>query len=319
MQQIEWTQKRLEELIANGAEESVYLDFKAAPALSPDKKKDICKDVSAFANSDGGVLIYGIEERENKAFSFSFVDGNAVTKEWLDQVIKDGIQRRIDGIRIHPVRIDSDMGKTVYVVEVLVSPLAPHITTKDNKFYKRFNFHSVAMEEYEVRNTYNRKQDIKLEVGEVRVGRNTSDKSTLKARSFIYTVTINLSNVGRVLAKDYRLKVYLPNTASMSAFDNTLVNSTDDILGNSVANLQTPTIFPGEELSVLHFELGLSYEVHHKSVPLHCFIYTETGTTDVVVEIADKIAPIQEKAFEELKKTQKQNSEMMKAIITQLR
>lgn len=46
-------------LIDNEAEESVHLDFKAAGALSKDDKKkaEIAKDVSAFANSDGGIIV----------------------------------------------------------------------------------------------------------------------------------------------------------------------------------------------------------------------------------------------------------------------
>src|SRR5687768_5788012 len=106
MEESEWTQQRLDALIRNGAEESMYLEFKAAGALANDKKSEICKDVSAFANSDGGVIIYGIEERDHKANAFSFVDGAVITKEWLEQVTNDGIQKRIDKLKIYPVRFD---------------------------------------------------------------------------------------------------------------------------------------------------------------------------------------------------------------------
>ena len=65
-------------LIDNGVEESIHLDFKAAGALAKDdkKKNEIAKDVSAFANSDGGIIIYGISESGHKADSYSFVDGD---------------------------------------------------------------------------------------------------------------------------------------------------------------------------------------------------------------------------------------------------
>ena len=35
------------------------------------KKAEIAKDVSAFANSDGGIILYGIEEQEHKAHALS--------------------------------------------------------------------------------------------------------------------------------------------------------------------------------------------------------------------------------------------------------
>ena len=58
------TKTDLDSLILNHIEENIHLDYKAADALSKsdNKKKEISKDVSAFANSDGGVIIYGIRE-----------------------------------------------------------------------------------------------------------------------------------------------------------------------------------------------------------------------------------------------------------------
>ena len=46
-------------LIESAAEESIHLDFKASGSLANqnESKKEIAKDVSAFANSDGGIII----------------------------------------------------------------------------------------------------------------------------------------------------------------------------------------------------------------------------------------------------------------------
>lgn len=313
----EWSQRRLQDLINNHAEESVYLDFKAADSLTDGKKKDIRKDVSAFANSDGGVIIYGISEVDQRADSFSFVDGSKVTKEWLEQVINDGIQRRIDGIRIHPVRFDDDLKKTVFVVEIPVSPFVPHMTN-ENRFYRRFNFMSVPMEEYEVRNSYHRKQEVKLELGEVSVTRVIGDKAMVKEGSFAYKVEINLANIGKIPAMNYRLKAYFSDSLSILTFDVADVSNTTDLLGGSMANLVSPTIFPGEELKVLSFEFGLSYETKHPTIPLHFYIYTETGYYDIVFDIADKVTLIQEEGLIALNKSQKEHVEAMRALINYL-
>ena len=52
----------LEDLINNEVEENLHLDYKSAGSLSKEDKKkaEITKDVSAFANSDGGIIVYGI-------------------------------------------------------------------------------------------------------------------------------------------------------------------------------------------------------------------------------------------------------------------
>ncbi len=82
-------------LIENEVEESIYLDFKDAKALdkSDNKKKDISKDVSSFANSDGGIIVYGIAEENHKASSVSFINGNEYTKEWLEQIINSSYSK----------------------------------------------------------------------------------------------------------------------------------------------------------------------------------------------------------------------------------
>src|SRR5579863_9323858 len=99
-----FTEDDLNALIKNHAEESLYLEFKSNGSLqtSDPKKNEIAKDVSAFANSDGGILIYGINEVNHMADSFSFIDGQQFTKEWLENVIQSRISRRLPNIVIHP-------------------------------------------------------------------------------------------------------------------------------------------------------------------------------------------------------------------------
>lgn len=135
-------------LIKNQAEESVFLEFKAADALkhSTESKKEIAKDVSSFANSEGGVIVYGILEEDHVAKELSYIDGAKFTKESLEQIISDGIQRRISGIRIFPVRFEGDIKKSVYVVQIPQSDDSPH-ATNDGRFYKRSNFKASRMEE----------------------------------------------------------------------------------------------------------------------------------------------------------------------------
>ena len=56
-------------LIANQVEENIHLDYKGGDSLqkTDGKKKELSKDVSAFANSDGGTIIYGIKEFDDVA------------------------------------------------------------------------------------------------------------------------------------------------------------------------------------------------------------------------------------------------------------
>ena len=60
-----WTEGDIQDLIDNQVRENIKLDYKASASLAKKNdncKKELSKDVSAFANSDGGVLIYGVVE-----------------------------------------------------------------------------------------------------------------------------------------------------------------------------------------------------------------------------------------------------------------
>ena len=154
-----WNENDLLSLIKEGEQESLTMDYKQCDALgkTDGKKREISKDVSSFANSAGGTIVYGVVENGHvpTALDVGF-DPNDISKEWLEQVVNSSIHRKIDGVRINQVRLDnSKPGKVAYVVYVPQSTRAPH-QAADKKFYKRYNFESVPMEEYEVRDVMRR-------------------------------------------------------------------------------------------------------------------------------------------------------------------
>src|ERR1700744_966733 len=111
----------LRRLIANGVEESAELEYKAAAALLREDKKitEATKDVSAFANSNGGILIYGIrEDQSNKHLPGNIdpVDRKTITKEWLEQILNARVRPRIHGLKIHVATIADD--QVVYILEI---------------------------------------------------------------------------------------------------------------------------------------------------------------------------------------------------------
>ena len=158
----EWNENDLLEMITTGTKESIELDFKQSAALQNVREKtdvryEISKDVSALANSAGGSLIYGMCENGHIATKLDAgSDPTVVTKEWLQQVINTTIHRKIDSLRVNQIDLKTQSPERVaYVVYVPQSMRAPY-QALDKKFYKRYEFESVAMEEYEVRDLYRR-------------------------------------------------------------------------------------------------------------------------------------------------------------------
>lgn len=185
-------------LLENKVEESLNIEYKAAMALGKDspKKIEISKDISAFANSDGGIIIYGVrEDNEQKHFPKELdpIKRKDFPKEWLEQVINDKIRPRIDSLKIHPITISDE--DVVYVVEIEKSNTAHQ--ADDKRYYKRFNFQSVPMYDYEVRDILNRQKHPKLDL-------------FFGFENQFKTLTVYVNNIGSVFANYVNVKIRLP-------------------------------------------------------------------------------------------------------------
>ena len=157
-----WTEAKLQNFITSEIEESLTLEYKAAEALDrvEAKKKEITKDVSAMANSAGGIIVYGISEfgeleKRHLPERITPVDRRKFPREWVEQIIQ-AIRPRIDGIVIHSVNLSSGENDTAYVIEIPQSNTAHQ--ANDHRYYKRFNFQAVPMEDYEIRDVMFREQ-----------------------------------------------------------------------------------------------------------------------------------------------------------------
>jgi len=165
----DWDEDDLLELVRTGTQESIELDFKDSASLqrTDPKKRELSKDVSAFANSAGGTLVYGVSEEKYTHVAKAVDTGSdpkEITKEWVEQVINSTIHQRIDGVRVRQILLTkTSPGRVAYVVYVPPSTRTPHQAI-DKKFYKRFEFESVPMEEYEVRDLYRRRDTPDLRI-----------------------------------------------------------------------------------------------------------------------------------------------------------
>ena len=149
----------IELLVRNQIQESIHLDYKASPALDPKKHGEIAKDVSAFANSDGGLLIYGVEEDKVSHLPLQIDAGidRKWNREWVEQIIASNISPRIEGVEITQFPLPT--GQHVLCIRVPKSFRGPH-QAPDHRYYKRFNFCSFPMEHYEVDDVRARAQTI---------------------------------------------------------------------------------------------------------------------------------------------------------------
>jgi hypothetical protein len=215
----EWREEDLRALVDNGVPESLTLDYKQCGALAKrDQKKanDVSVDVSALANSQGGTVVYGIAEgpphypRELEA-GFDLADNMG---EWLEQVINSNIRPRSEGVRINEVRLSS--GKAAFAVFVPQGRTAHQAA--DRRYYKRYNFQCLPMEDYEVRDVMRRGDapDLRVELA-----LETREVDLVYAEGHQYCGPIELKvlvrNVGERPAEYSVVVVYVPRDIEIEA------------------------------------------------------------------------------------------------------
>jgi hypothetical protein len=210
----DWDEADLQQLIHQKVDESLELEYKSSDALgtTDGKKNEISKDVSAFANSTGGNIVYGIRESNGRPprvpQNLDGIDPSAFPKEWLEQVINSRIHPRIDGVRINPVSLSgSSAGKTAYVVSIPQSTTAHQAS--DHRYYKRFNFESVPMEHYEIMDVLNRVMHPKVIAVFSAEGRTPPEGYDARRRAIVH-LDIRLRNVGNRLAERVAVQFWVP-------------------------------------------------------------------------------------------------------------
>jgi hypothetical protein len=150
----------VEALHSGNVKESLTLEYKASPAIDKtddNKKIEMARDVSGFANAAGGQIVYGMTEEDHAPAGLDEgVDGKAYPEIWFEQVLQQHITPPISGLRIRHVPLKKPM--VVVVIDVPASTGDPH-QVSDGRYYRRHNFNRLIMEHYEVRDAMRRSVD----------------------------------------------------------------------------------------------------------------------------------------------------------------
>lgn len=215
-------------LIDGGVEESTTLEYKRNFAKqNPHWKEELAKDVSAMANSNGGTIIYGIKEKENKKGSpegssipidICPIPATEMKKDQLTQLLATIIQPKIEDIEILYLNMGEEGG--IFVLNIPQSYTA-HQDKLNYLYYKRRNAVVDKMEDYEIRDVMNRSKTpiVKLSFELHKKTIEIIHKGSLmgikrlpekKSISDSYTLNVSLINEGQILAHYINFFLYLP-------------------------------------------------------------------------------------------------------------
>ena len=128
----------VEAFISEKHPENIRLEYKSGFSSS-DVNQQIAKEVSAFANQQGGVLIYGITEelgKTRKPDVIVGIDKSLSPRQKIQSVCLDHIYPPIVP-EIQECELKTDASKVVVVVRVDISDEAPHTINQKTGFYIR--------------------------------------------------------------------------------------------------------------------------------------------------------------------------------------
>jgi hypothetical protein len=189
-------------------------------------RENLSKALSAFANSGGGRLIFGLKDPKTKTSKWQVDDGGIAvtnrygdTREWLESIIPTLVDYPLTEFNVYAVLPQDDWsqiqhGRALFVIDISDSPHAPH-QAQDNRYYIRAAGRSRPVGHRLVSDIMGRRRHPKVEL----------DFSIETIRiAFIQKthLAIHAHNVGRVFAQHVNCRVFLPSSLTshhISLFD----------------------------------------------------------------------------------------------------
>lgn len=130
---------------------------------STDDKRNLARALSGFANSSGGLIIWGVEARKNNdgidcATALKEIDRVALLLSRLNELTGDGVDPTVPGVR-HRIIPGTGDGKGFAVSLIPESDTGPHMSKLgEDRYYKRSGDSFYKMEHYDIADMFFRRR-----------------------------------------------------------------------------------------------------------------------------------------------------------------
>lgn len=266
----------IKRLVQNKVQENKSLDYKKELKLAQDKdKKEFLFDITAMSNTDGGCLIYGIEEgRDEKGqntgkpeaiVGIEIVNYDKLAQQ-IEDIIKGNTDPNISNIALNPLTVDE---KNVLVIGISKTLGLPTMVTfnETNKFYRRRNTGKYPVDVYELNQMFMQNQILKesaerfrlQRIENVRAGKvfpslaiDTSFFIHIIPFSFQNEQTLDLTNAHRMDLTQIMRPIHLDawdtmfnidGFATWSGMNHSEIISYDQLFRNGIYEVYTSDLF----------------------------------------------------------------------------
>lgn len=210
--------QELDHLIAVRECESYHIDFKRAPHKWPgdrngaenELRRDLGKDVSGFANSNGGVLIWGVECDKKKGDVASAkcpLEAFSEFRALIEGMISGVTNPAIPGTQTACFPDPSTPGKGYVAVLVPMSDFRPHQSLADHRYYHRSGSSTRPAEHDFVASLFGRFPQPRLNICVPSCTAKPCEDMDPRRRPFRLVLTLEIFNAGLGVARDYFLQI----------------------------------------------------------------------------------------------------------------
>jgi hypothetical protein len=216
--------KELRDFIKQNDENDV-LEYKVSYILysdndqrKDDKKRDLLETVSAFANTKGGLMIIGVDEKRKQ------LDQGVDLSEWdekkLQNIIDGNLEPRLEGLKIDVIKKNKRFGYfLIYVPEGTTA----YQNKRDKKYYGRFGDKDEALDDYWIRLLMNKFQKPLFDVFLIPCLRNNTQTTQTRL-----AFRIIIKNISTVPSREYTIEIMAEE--SLGLFYVQYIKGSGDIL-----------------------------------------------------------------------------------------
>lgn len=207
-------------LVDQKVEENRILEYKDPGIL--ENPKHLSEWISAFLNSEGGLIIIGVCEDKptHKQYMNARIFPTLIkyvnpsyTKERIEQIIFSNMScSKLPNMTVLPIRDSEDPLKTIFLIDIPQGDCPPY-QAADNKYYRRLNVTKYPMAHYEIADFFSKRRKPKLSLQCIvsnPLKRRIPTANEVQERK-AYHLQLLVRNTGNALAKHTRFVVSFEN------------------------------------------------------------------------------------------------------------
>ncbi len=189
--------------------EDLHLEFATAPnGLDADARRKLAKALSGFANSDGGVLVWGVKAKKGRegvdcASQLQVIENLPKFISDLNSQTGEAVSPIIAAVAHEPLPIDANTGYAKTLVPR--SDLTPHMAKcREHRYYKRSGDSFYPMEHFDLEDMFGRRPKAVLSLFHQLWFHSSVDKAGQLIHASV-GITLGIENSGRGLARSISL------------------------------------------------------------------------------------------------------------------